>query len=160
MLVEVDNTCCFNTVSTITVVNGVEVHIKNLVFSKLLLHLNRDVSLADLTLQRTLKLLVGKNSVTNKLLRNSGSTFAATKQRANRCADNTPGVNTTVGIKTLVLSINSALNNIRRNLIQGNGTALLQIEVCNVVALRVINAGRLCYQVGISRVVIWQVLEP
>ena len=58
MLVEVDNTCCFNTVSTITVVNGVEVHIKNLVFSKLLLHLNGDVSLADLTLQRTLKLLV------------------------------------------------------------------------------------------------------
>ena len=117
MLVKVDNTCSLNTVGTITVVNGVEVHIKNLVLSKLLLHLNRDVSLADLTLQRTLKLLVGKNSVTNKLLGNSGSTFAATKQRANRCANNTPGVNTAVGIEALILSVNGALNNIRRNLI-------------------------------------------
>ena len=160
MLVEVDNTCCFNTVGTITVVNGVEVHIKNLVLSKLLLHLNRDVSFADLTLQRALKLLVRKNGITNKLLRNSGSTFAATKQRANRCANNTPGVNTAVGIEALILSINGALNNIRRNLIQGNRATLLQIEVSNVVTLGVINAGRLCYQIGISRVVIWQVLEP
>ena len=160
MLVEVDNTCCFNTVSTITVVNGVEVHIKNLVFSKLLLHLNRDVSLADFTLQRALKLLVRKNGITNKLLRNSGSTFATTKERANRCTNNTPRVNTAVGIEALILSVNGALNNIRRNLIQGNRATLLQIEVCNVVALRVINAGRLCYQIGISRVVIWQVLEP
>jgi len=101
-----------------------------------------------------------KSGVTDKRLRNSGSPFTATKQRANRCTDNTPGVNTTVGIKTLVLSINSALNNIRRNLIKSNGTALLQIEVSNVVTLGVINAGRLCYQIGISRVVIWQVLEP
>ncbi len=45
-----------------------------------------------------------------------GSTFAATKQRITECGQY-PQVITAVGIKTLILSINGALNNIRRNLI-------------------------------------------
>ncbi len=53
MLVKVDNTCSFNTVSTITVVNVLRDFILNLVAVKLFLHLNRDVSLADLTLQKS-----------------------------------------------------------------------------------------------------------
>ena len=55
--IKVGNCRSLNTICTMSKVNGVEVHIKNLVFGVNFFHLNGNICLAHFTAQRLLKLL-------------------------------------------------------------------------------------------------------
>ena len=58
-------------------VDSVEVHHEDLFFGVDLLHLDGDVCLADLTLERVVKLLVGEDRVAHELLGDGGSALVA-----------------------------------------------------------------------------------
>ncbi len=77
VLVEVGDGSRFDAVGAMPIVNGVQIHVEDLVFGVGLFHLNGYVGLAHLALERVVELLVRKDRVTYKLLRDGRRAFGA-----------------------------------------------------------------------------------
>ena len=59
-----------NTIGTLAIVNGVQVHLKNFVLGVRFLQFNGDIRFANLTLQRRFRSLIGQDGISHELLRN------------------------------------------------------------------------------------------
>ena len=160
VLVEVGDARGLDAVGAVAVVDRVEVHQQDLVLGVGLLHLDGDVGLADLTLERLLELLVGQDGVSHELLGDGrGALGAACELREHGSAD-ADGVDAVVGVEAFVLDVDGALPHVLGDLVLRDGTAVLEVEGGDGVALRVIDLAGLGYEVGVGRGVVGQVLQP
>ena len=160
ILVEIRDRGSLDAVCAMAVVDGVEVHHEDLVLRVRLLHLDGDIGLADLALDRVVELLVGEHRVAHELLRDRGSALGAAAELHDDGADNALRVDAVMLVEADVLRVDRALEDIRGHLVDRDGAAVLHIELCYHVAIRVIDLRRLCCQVGVCRRIVRQVLEP
>ena len=137
-----------------SVVDGVDVHHKNLILGVLLLHLDGNIGLAHLTFERLLKLLLRKNGVSHELLRNGGCTFRTAGKLSYNGTNNALGVNAVVLIKADVLHVYGAHKDVRGNLVLGYGTAVLEVVLGNNVIVGVENLRGLSHQIRVGGLVV------
>ena len=162
VLVEVRDARGLDAVGGVAVVDGVHVHVQDLVFGVHLLHLDGDVGLADLSLERHLELLVREDGVSHQLLGDgrAAALLAFAGQLAGDGAKDALGVDAVVGIEALVLGVDGALEHVGRDVVERDRAALLQIIGRYLVAVGVVDAGGLGHEVVVGRGVVGQVLEP
>ena len=121
-------------VGAVAVVNGVQVHVEDLVLGVLLLHLHGDVGLAHLALEGAVELLVGEHCVAHELLVDGGGALGTADKRHKRRAGDALGVDAVVLVEADVLGVDGALG--------------------------VVDRGGLRHHVGVWRVEVGKVLEP
>ncbi len=162
VLIEVRDARGLDAVGRVAVVDGVHVHVENLVFGVHLFHLDGDVGLAHLALERHLELLVGENGVSHQLLgdRGAAALLAAPGELAGDGAQDALGVHAVVLVEALVLGVHGALEHVGRDRIEVDGAALLQVVGRDLVAGGVVDARGLRDHVGVGRGVVGEVLEP
>ena len=93
-----------------SIVDGVEIHHKDVVFGVGLLHLGGDIRLAHFAFDSLRELLIGEDGVADELLRNRGSAFVTATERDNCCARNAHQIDAAVLVKTFVLYVDGAFN--------------------------------------------------
>ena len=161
VLVEVDGARGLDAVGTVAVVDGVEVHVKDLLLGVRLLHLDGNEGLADLALEGHLKLFIGEHGVSHQLLRDGGAAAGVIAgDLAHHGAQDALGVDAVVRVEALVLGVHGALHHVLRDVADVHGTTGLQVVGRNLVALGVIDARGLRHQVGVGGGVVGQVLQP
>ena len=151
---------CLDAVGAVAVVDGVEVHHENLFFGVDLLHLEGEVGLADLALERVVKLLVGEDGVAYELLGDGRGALVAAGELHRHGAHDAHEVDTVVLVEALVLGGHGAVEHVGRDLVDGDGLAVLSVEARDLVTLRVEHGGGLAREVEVGVGVVGQVLEP
>ena len=117
-------------IAPIAIVDGVEVHVEDLVFSVFLLHLDGELRLARFALERDAGGLFGQGRVAHELLRDGGSAFARpARQIVQERAHDALGVDPVVLVEANVLDVNGALDGIFAHVFQFDGIALFQLEL-------------------------------
>ena len=154
VLVEVDDARGLDAIGTVAVVDGVEVHVEDLVLRVLLLHLDGDVGLADLALYRVIELLVREDGVAHELLGDRGRTLGAARQGHDDGSDDALGIDAVVAVEALVLGVDGPLDHVVRDLGEVDGAALLKVVARDLVAVGVIDRRGLGDQVSVSRGVV------
>ena len=147
-------------VGAVAVVDGVEIHHEDVVLGVDLLHLDGDVGLADLALDRGVELLLGEDRVAHELLRDGRSTLVAAAERGDCGARDTPEVDAAVLVEALVLDVDGALQDVGRDVVLGDGLAVLCVEAGELVAVAVDDLGRLRHEVGVCVGVVGKVRQP
>ena len=142
------------------IVNGVEVHHEDLVFGVHVLHLDGDIGLAHLTLDGRVELLLLQDGVAHQLLGDGRGSFVAAGKGCHRGTRDAQEVDAAVLVETLVLDVDRALQDVRGDLVLGDGLAVLGIEAGDLVAVAVNNLGRLADQIGVGVGVVGQVGQP
>ena len=162
VLVEVGDARGLDAVGAVAVVDGVEVHVEDLVLRVLLLHLDGDVGLADLAAQRVLELLVREHGVADELLGDGGAAARVTAARdlAHHGAHDALGVDAVVVVEALVLGCDDALLHVVGDLVERHRAAVLQIVGRDLGAVGVVDARGLRDEVGVGGGVVGEVLEP
>ena len=162
VLVEVRDARGLDAVGAVAVVDGVHVHVEDLVFGVHLLHLDGDVGFADLALERHLELLVREDRVSYQLLRDGGAAalLASAGELAHDGAQDALRVHAVVLVEALVLGVDGALEDVRRHLVEVDRATILQEVGRDLVAGGVIDARGLGNEVGVGRRVVGKVLEP
>ena len=162
VLIEVRDARGFDAVGAVAVVDGVHVHVQDLVLGVHLLHLDGDVGLADLALERHLELLVRKDGVADELLGDgrAAALLAAAGRLADEGAHDALGVDAVVLVEALVLGVHGALEDVRGDLVELDRAALLEVVGRDLVAVGVVDTRRLGDEVGVRRGVVGQVLQP
>ena len=119
----------FDAIGTITVVDGVQVHVQDFVFGVHLLELGGDVNLAHLALHRDVVHLVGKDGVAHELLGDRGRALeTAARQVVHERAHDAVHVDTAVLVEAGILGCKSALDEVRANLFEIDRLAVLQLK--------------------------------
>ena len=149
-----------DTVGAVAVVDGVEVHHKDLVLGVHLLHLDGDIGLAHLTLDGRIELLLLQDGVAHQLLGDSRCTLVATGGGRHGGARDAPQVDTAVLVEALVLNVDGALQHVGGNLVLGDGLAVLRVEARDLVAVAIDDLGGFAYQIGIGVGVVGQIGQP
>ena len=152
--------CRLDAVSSMTVVDGVEVHHEDIVFGVHILHLDGDIGLADLTLDGRVELFLLQDSVADQLLGDGRRALVAAGEGCHRCARNAPEVDAAMLIETLVLDIDGALQHVGGHLVLGDGLAVLSVETRNGIAVAVDDVGGLADQIGVGVSVVGQIGQP
>ena len=160
VLIKVGDARRLDAVGALAVVDGVEVHHEDLVLGVRLLHLDGDVGLADLALERALKLLVGQDRVAHQLLRDGRGALGAACQLGEDGADDALRVDAVVLVETLVLDVHRGGENVVGDLRALDGAAVLQVELDERGIAGGIDGRRLGHEVGVGRLVVRQVGEP
>ena len=160
MLVEVRDARGLDAVGAVAVVDGVEVHHENLILGVHLLHLDGDVGLAHLSLERLLELLVGEHGVAHELLRDGGGTLVSADELREHGAHDARRVDAVVLVEALVLDVDGALEHVVGDLVGRDRAAVLRVEGGDGVALGVVDLARLGDEIGVGGGVVGQVLEP
>ena len=160
VLVEVVDARCLDAVGTVAEVDGVEVHHEDLVLGVHLLHLDGDVGLAHLTLERVVKLLVRQDGVAHQLLRDGGGTLGAARELRDDGAHDALRVDAVVLVETDVLGVDGCRQDIRGDLVHVDDATVLQVVLRDDGAIGRVNGGGLRHEVCVCRLVVGQVLEP
>ncbi len=142
------------------VVDGVEVHVEDLVFGEDLLHLDGDPSLANLTLDGVVELLLRQDGVAHELLSDGRGALGAAGELAQHGTTDADDVHAVVLVEALVLNLNGALKHVIRDLVDGHALAVLNVERGDLVAVGVENRCGLRGQIGVGVRVIGQVRKP
>ena len=154
--------CSLDAVGTLAVVNGVEVHLKDLVLRVHRLKLNGDVGLAHLTFEGRLLRLIGEDGVADELLGDGGSAFMPGSGHVDpNCAGDAHQVDAVMLVESLVLSGDCATGDMRSHFRKIDRLAILQIEFSEkrfaVVGVHLRLLGRVIRR---SVFVVGQVLQP
>ena len=154
--------CRLDAVGALTVVNGVQVHLKDLVFRVGFLQLNGDIRFANLALQGRFRGLISQNGISHELLRNSGSTLVAGMRNVHpHSTGNTHEVDAVMLVEAFVLRGNGALGNVGAHIFQIDWVTVLKIELGEQRRPVVrVHLGLLCVIVCRSVVVVGQILQP
>ena len=160
MLIKVGDARRLDAVGALAVVDGVEVHHEDLVLGVRLLHLDGDVGLADLALERALKLLVGQDRVAHQLLRDGRGALGAACQLGEDGADDALRVDAVVLVETLVLDVHGRLEDVVGDLVALDGAAVLQVELYERRVVGRVDGGGLGHEVRVGRLVVGQVGQP
>ena len=122
--------CSLDAISALTVVNGVQVHLKDFVLRVHFFKLDGDICLAHLALQRGFRCLVGKDGIAHELLGNGGSAFMAGMGNVHPYrTGNTHKVYAVVLVETFVFRCYRALGHVRAHILQVDGVAILKVEL-------------------------------
>ena len=129
VLREVALRCRLDAIGARTVVDRVQIHEQDVVFGVLLLKLDRDIRLANLTFDRDVVHLRRENRVAHELLRDGRCAFqVATHEVVHQGAADAPRVDRTMGVEALVLRSNRALEHVVADLADFDRVAVLQLE--------------------------------
>lgn len=121
-------------VAAVTVVDGVQVHHQQLVFAVFLLHVQRQLSFADFSLDRDVVRFLRQQRVAHKLLRNGGGAFqAAARKVVHERASDARQVNAIVLVESNILGINGGMLDVVGNFVRLNGVALSSWNSASVV---------------------------
>ena len=113
-------------ISTLTVVDGVQVHLQDLLLGVDLLQFHSDVRLAHLALQRGFLGFIGQYCVAHELLRDGGSALTTGMRHVHpHRAGNAHKVDAVVLVEALVFRGNGALGNVVAHLAELDGVAVL-----------------------------------
>ena len=111
------------------VVDGVEVHLEDLVFGVELLHLQGEIDLAHLALDGDLVHLRGQDGLAHELLRDGGGAFLAAGDVDDDGARDAGEVDAVVLVEALVLGVDRGEQHVLAHLGQLDGVAVLKLEL-------------------------------
>ena len=160
MLVEVGDGGGLDAVCAVAEVDRVEVHVQDLLLREHLLHLDGDVRLAHLALERHVKLLVREDRVSHQLLGNGGGTLGAAAQLHGDRAQDALRVNAVMLVEADVLRVDDRLQGVVGDLARIDAATVLDVVLRNHGAVGRIHRRRLGHEVRLRRGVVGQVLEP
>lgn len=72
----------------------------------------------------------------------------------------TPQVDTAVLVEALVLDVDGALQHVRRDLVLGDGLAVLRVEARDLVAVAIDDLGGFTHQIGVGVGIVGQIGQP
>ena len=147
-------------VGAVAVIDGVEVHHEDLVLGVHLLHLDGDIGLAHLTLDGRIELLLLQDGVAYQLLGDGRCALVATGDGCHGGTCDTPQVDAAMLVEALVLNVDGALQHVRRDLILGDGLAVLRVEARDLVAVAIDDLGGFAHQIGVGVGIVGQIGQP
>ena len=147
-------------IGAVAVVDGVEIHVEDLVLGVDLLHLDGDIGLANLALDGLGELLVGEDRVAHELLGDGRCALMAARERCHGRARDAVEVDAAVLVVTLVLDVDGPLQDIGADLARLDRLAVLRVERCDLVAVGIEDVRRLRDKVLVGVRVVGQVLQP
>ena len=160
VLVEVGDGGGLDAVCAVAKVDRVEVHVQDLLLREHLLHLDGDVGLAHLALERHVELLVREDRVSHQLLGDGGGALGAAAQLHGDRAQDALRVNAVMLVEADVLRVDDRLQGVVRDLARIDAATVLDVVLRNHGAVGRIHRRRLGHEVRLCRGVVGQVLEP
>ncbi len=159
---EVGARCRLRPVGSVAEVDGVEVHLEDLLLGVALLEFGGEVRLARLPGERDVGTFVEKDGVAHVLLGDRRGTFRAEALREvdHHGAAQTDEVHPVVLVEAFVLGRYDTVHQVRRYLRDRHDFAVLEIHPREELPVRRVDPGRLCDFEGAGLVGIGQVVEP
>ena len=153
---------CFDTISALTIIDGIEIHLEYLVFAEHLLKFERDIGFAHFSLDRGFVRFIGKHRIAYELLRDGRSAFPASARKVHHdCAGDTQHIHTIMFIEALVFRCNRAFEHVNAHFRKLDRIAILDIEFSEQRSAVVgINAGLLRVVESRRIFIIGQILQP